>query len=86
VAYPATHFSATRFYLILRASIPRREAKTLAAGRLEKESGGTSVSAVAAVAMIVGGLLYIHLRWHRSPQAYRAMLILAGCYLVSRRH
>jgi hypothetical protein len=35
---------ATRFYLKFKASIQRREAKNLAAGRLEKESGGPAKS------------------------------------------
>jgi hypothetical protein len=40
-------------------------------------------SAGAAVVLIVAGLLYIRFRWHRSPHAYRAMLVLAGCYFVA---
>ena len=36
-----------------------------------------------ALALIASGLLYIHLRWRRSPQAYRAMVALAACYFVA---
>jgi len=36
-----------------------------------------------AVALIIIGALYIHVRWRRSPQAYRAMIVLAGCYLIA---
>jgi hypothetical protein len=39
--------------------------------------------AFATVALIAGGLLYINLRWRRSPRAYRAMFVLAGCYLIA---
>lgn len=35
------------------------------------------------VAVIAGGALYIRLRWWRSPQAYRAMIVVAVCYLVA---
>jgi hypothetical protein len=38
---------------------------------------------LAALALIAGGALYVHFRWRRSPQAYRAMLGLAGCYFVA---
>jgi hypothetical protein len=38
---------------------------------------------VVALALIAGGALYSRLRWHRSPQAYRAMIVLAGCYFVA---
>jgi hypothetical protein len=37
----------------------------------------------AAVVLVVAGLLYVRFRWRRSPQAYRAMLVLAGCYFVA---
>jgi len=36
-----------------------------------------------ALALIVGGALYIRSRWRRSPQAYRAMIALAACYFVA---
>jgi hypothetical protein len=36
-----------------------------------------------ALALVVAGVLYIHLRWRRSPQAYRAMMGLAACYFVA---
>jgi endonuclease YncB( thermonuclease family) len=38
---------------------------------------------VVAIALVVVGALYIRQRWHRSPQAYRAMIALAGCYFVA---
>ena len=38
---------------------------------------------VIAAALIVVGALYIRLRWWRSPQAYRAMIALAVCYLAA---
>jgi hypothetical protein len=31
-----------------------------------------------AVALLIGGALYIRQRWHRSPRATHAMLALAG--------
>jgi hypothetical protein len=40
-------------------------------------------AAVAAVALVIGSTLYIRLRWHRSPRAYRAMLALATCYFLA---
>src|SRR5712671_1867566 len=36
-----------------------------------------------ALALALGGAFYIRLRWHRSPQAYRAMIALAACYFVA---
>lgn len=38
---------------------------------------------VIAVALIAASALYIRLRWRRSPQAYRAMIALAICYLAA---
>jgi endonuclease YncB( thermonuclease family) len=38
---------------------------------------------IAAVVLIIGGGLYIQLRWWRSPRAYQAMIGLASCYLVA---
>jgi hypothetical protein len=38
---------------------------------------------VLAVALVASGALYIRLRWRRSPQAYRAMLVIAACYFVA---
>ena len=35
-----------------------------------------------ALALALGGVIYIRLRWRRSPQAYRAMISLAACYFV----
>ena len=35
-----------------------------------------------AVALAVIGTLYVHLRWRRSPRAYRAMIVLAISYLA----
>ena len=40
-------------------------------------------SALIALALALSGALYIHLRWHRSPQSYRAMIALAVCYFVA---
>jgi hypothetical protein len=36
-----------------------------------------------ALALVAGGAIYIRLRWHRSPQAYRAMIVIAACYFSS---
>jgi hypothetical protein len=36
-----------------------------------------------AATLLFGGLLYIRLRWHRAPQAYQAMIGVAGCYLLA---
>lgn len=36
-----------------------------------------------SVALVVTGALYIHLRWRRSPRAYRAMIALAAGYFVA---
>jgi hypothetical protein len=36
-----------------------------------------------AAALVAGGALYIRLRWQRSPQAYRAMLMVAACNFVA---
>ncbi len=41
------------------------------------------IATIAAVALIAGGMLYIRLRWHRAPQAYRAMTAVAGCFFVA---
>src|SRR5271170_5100306 len=38
---------------------------------------------VAALALVLAGALYVWLRWRRSPQAYRAMMVLAACYFVA---
>jgi hypothetical protein len=38
---------------------------------------------IAAVTLVAGGALYIRLRWRRSPQAYRAMLVIAACYFAA---
>jgi endonuclease YncB( thermonuclease family) len=38
---------------------------------------------VVALALVAGGALYVRLRWHRSPRAYRAMIALAACYFVA---
>ena len=37
----------------------------------------------AAVALAVIGMLYVHLRWRRAPQAYRAIQAIAACYFVA---
>jgi endonuclease YncB( thermonuclease family) len=34
-------------------------------------------------ALIVGGAVYLRLRWGRSPRAYRAMIALATCYFIA---
>jgi endonuclease YncB( thermonuclease family) len=36
-----------------------------------------------ALALVVGGAVYIRLRWRRAPQAYRAMVALAACFFVA---
>jgi hypothetical protein len=36
-----------------------------------------------AAALVVAGAVYIRLRWHRSPRAYRAMIALAGGYFIA---
>lgn len=38
---------------------------------------------ILAVLLMAGGAFYIRLRWVRAPQAYRAMIALAGCYFVA---
>jgi len=38
---------------------------------------------ILAAAIIVGGALYMRLRWRRAPQAYRAMAVLAVCYFAA---
>jgi hypothetical protein len=38
---------------------------------------------VIALGLVTGGALYIRMDWHRSPRAYRAMIVLAGCYFVA---
>ena len=35
---------------------------------------------IIASALVAGCALYIALRWRRSPQAYRALMVLATCY------
>jgi hypothetical protein len=40
-------------------------------------------SMLLALALVVAGALYIRQRWGRSPQAYRAMIIVAICYFVA---
>src|SRR3974390_1347171 len=36
-----------------------------------------------SLSLVLGGALYIRMRWRRSPQAYRAMMDLATCYFVA---
>lgn len=36
-----------------------------------------------AAGLIICSAIYIRLRWHRSPQAYRAMIALAACYALA---
>jgi endonuclease YncB( thermonuclease family) len=38
---------------------------------------------LVAVMLVSGCALYIRLRWRRSPQAHRAMIVLAACYFVA---
>ena len=40
-------------------------------------------SLIVAFALLIGGAVYVRFRWHRSPQAYRAMIGLAACYFVA---
>lgn len=41
------------------------------------------VTIAAALALIVIGGFYVHLRWRRSPRAYRAMIALAVGYFIA---
>ena len=38
---------------------------------------------LVAAALLFGGALYIRLRWRHSPQAFRAMIVLAVCYFAA---
>jgi hypothetical protein len=38
---------------------------------------------LAALVLVAAGALYIHLRWRRSPPAWRAMIGLAICYFLA---
>ncbi len=38
---------------------------------------------IISVVLVGGGALYIRVRWHRSPEAYRAMIGLMACYFVA---
>ena len=40
-------------------------------------------SLIVAFALLIGGAVYVRFRWQRSPQAYRAMIVLAACYFVA---
>jgi hypothetical protein len=40
------------------------------------------VAVLIAAMLVLGSALYIRLRWHRAPQAYRAMVGVAACYLL----
>jgi hypothetical protein len=40
-------------------------------------------SVALAFVLILGGALYIHVRWRRSPHAYRAMIAVAVCFFVA---
>ena len=42
-----------------------------------------NVSILAAFALMAAGALYVHLRWQRSPQAWRAMVGLAVTYFLA---
>ncbi len=44
---------------------------------------GGELAVVLAAALVAGGALSIRLRWQRSTQAYRAMLMVAACYFVA---
>lgn len=43
----------------------------------------SKLAVFVTLALIVGGTLYIRLRWRRSPQAYRVMIAVAVCYFVA---
>jgi len=43
----------------------------------------SKLAVFVTLALIVGGTLYIRLRWRRSPQAYRAMIAVAAGYFVA---
>jgi hypothetical protein len=38
---------------------------------------------LGALALVLAGGLYVRLRWRRSPQAYRAMIVLAASYFLA---
>jgi len=40
-------------------------------------------SLIVSLALLIGGAVYVRFRWHRSPQAYRAMTALAACYFIA---
>ncbi len=42
-----------------------------------------NVTVLIAAVLVLGSALYIRLRWHRSPRAYRAMAGVAACYLLA---
>ena len=41
------------------------------------------VNVTSAAALVIAGALYIRLRWHRSPRAYRAIIALPAGYFVA---
>lgn len=43
----------------------------------------TRLTLILAALLIAAGGLYVRLRWHRSPRAYRAMFALAACYFAA---
>jgi hypothetical protein len=44
-------------------------------------NGGSMV--FIALLLVIAGALYIHLRWRRAPQAYRAMIVLGLGYFMA---
>jgi hypothetical protein len=42
-----------------------------------------NTAVVLALALVIAGGLYIHLRWRRSPRAYRAIIALVVGYFVA---
>lgn len=51
--------------------------------RLSDVDRAMNATVIIAVALIVAGALYIHLRWRRSPRAYRAMIALSVGYFLA---
>lgn len=42
-----------------------------------------NAAVIIALALVISGALHVHLRWSRSPRAYRAMIALSAGYFVA---
>ncbi len=42
-----------------------------------------NAAVIVALALVISGALYVHLRWRRSPRAYRAMIGLSIGYFIA---